>query len=86
MGICFFEVDTGLPSEGKVFADRSKEKRSGHISHALVEYKKDCILAFYSNNLVLEQQDGSERVLIQAFISWGGPWQVNVNHWWLTIK
>ena len=44
-----YEVDTGLPSEGTVFVDHSKKKRSGHLSHALVEYKKDCILSFYSN-------------------------------------
>ena len=44
-----YEVDTSLPSDGTVFADLSIKKRSGHISHALVEYKKDCILAFYSN-------------------------------------
>lgn len=42
--------------------------------------------AYYSNNLVLDQPDGSQRVLIQSSIPWGEPWQTNVNHWWLTIK
>ena len=34
---------------GKVFVDHEKAGRSGHMSHALVEYAKGCVLAFYSN-------------------------------------
>ncbi|MBO4429427.1 MAG: exo-alpha-sialidase [Clostridia bacterium] len=36
-------------SDEILFADRSKEKRSGHLGHALVEYEKGKVLAFYPN-------------------------------------
>ena len=32
-----------------MFVDHEKNGRSGHLSHALAEYKKDHIIAFYSN-------------------------------------
>lgn len=38
-----------LPNEGTMFIDHEAAGRSGHMSHALVEYKKGHILAFYSN-------------------------------------
>ena len=44
-----FEI---LPYEmaiGNVFVDHEKNHRSGHLSHALAEYKKDSVIAFYSN-------------------------------------
>lgn len=45
-----YHVLTGaLPNGGRLFVDHSPKQRSGHISHALVEYRKDCLLAFYSN-------------------------------------
>ena len=34
---------------GEMFVDHEKNGRSGHLSHALVEYKKDHVMAFYSN-------------------------------------
>ena len=34
---------------GEIFVDHQKNGRSGHLSHALVEYKKGCVMAFYSN-------------------------------------
>lgn len=37
------------PSKGILHVDHQKNFRSGHMGHALVEYKKDCILSFYSN-------------------------------------
>ncbi len=40
---------SSLPNEGKLFVDHQKNGRSGHMSHALVEYKKGHVLAFYSN-------------------------------------
>ena len=33
----------------KIFVDHEKNGRSGHLSHALVEYKKGHVMAFYSN-------------------------------------
>ena len=32
----------GLPNMGEMFVDHEKNGRSGHLSHALVEYKKGC--------------------------------------------
>lgn len=37
------------PEGGKLFVDHQKNHRSGHLSHALAEYKKNCVIAFYSN-------------------------------------
>ena len=37
------------PNDGLLFVDHSLKKRSGHMSHALVEYRPGCVLAFYSN-------------------------------------
>lgn len=39
----------GIPSQGRMFVNHQKNHRSGHLSHALVEYKKGHIIAFYSN-------------------------------------
>ncbi|MBO4217496.1 MAG: exo-alpha-sialidase [Clostridia bacterium] len=39
----------GTPSSGMMFVDHEKNHRSGHLSHALVEYRKNCVMAFYSN-------------------------------------
>jgi len=38
-----------IPSEGILYVDHEKNGRSGHLSHALVEYKKGHIMSFYSN-------------------------------------
>ncbi len=38
-----------IPSRGIPFVDHEKNGRSGHLSHALVEYRKGCVMAFYSN-------------------------------------
>ena len=38
-----------IPSGGIMFVDHEKNGRSGHLGHALVEYKKGCVMAFYSN-------------------------------------
>lgn len=37
------------PREGEVFVDHESAGRSGHMSHALVEYAPGRVLAFYSN-------------------------------------
>ena len=34
------------PNTGILFVDHRAKGRSGHLSHALVEYKKGCVLAF----------------------------------------
>lgn len=39
----------GIPNEGILFVDHQSKRRSGHMSHALVEYAPGCILSFYSN-------------------------------------
>ena len=38
-----------IPSTGILYVDHQKNLRSGHLGHALAEYKKDCIISFYSN-------------------------------------
>ncbi len=38
-----------MPNGGMIFVDHQAQGRSGHMSHALVEYKKGHVLAFYSN-------------------------------------
>lgn len=38
------------PNDGILFVDHSKNNRSGHLGHALVEYEPGNFLAFYSNN------------------------------------
>lgn len=38
-----------IPNNGIMFVDNEKKHRSGHLSHALVEYKKGCVMAFWSN-------------------------------------
>ena len=37
------------PNNGILFVDHSKENRSGHLGHALVEYEDGKLLAFYPN-------------------------------------
>ncbi len=45
-----FEIDPpSPPNDGMLFVDHSKEGRSGHLGHALVEHAPGKILAFYSN-------------------------------------
>ncbi len=39
----------GFPSHGRMFVNHEQNRRSGHLSHALVEYKPGHIMAFYSN-------------------------------------
>ncbi len=39
-----------IPNDGIMFVDHQSKHRSGHMSHALVEYDRGCILAFYSNS------------------------------------
>ena len=39
----------GYPSKGIMFVNHQANNRSGHLSHALVEYKKGHVMAFYSN-------------------------------------
>ena len=38
-----------LPNRGILHVNHQKNLRSGHVAHALVEYKKDCVMSFYSN-------------------------------------
>lgn len=45
-----FEIIPGdIPNEGILFVDHSLKGRSGHLSHALTEYKKGCVFALWSN-------------------------------------
>lgn len=45
-----FDIEPpGPPNEGILFVDHSKNNRSGHLGHALVEYAPGHILAFYPN-------------------------------------
>ena len=40
---------SGIPNRGLTFVDYRPSRRSGHMGHALAEYARDSILAFYSN-------------------------------------
>ena len=40
---------SAIPSTGILYVDHQKNRRSGHLSHALAEYKKGHIISFYSN-------------------------------------
>ena len=42
-------IPDDIPNEGMMFVDHSKENRSGHLGHAMVEYADGQILAFYPN-------------------------------------
>ena len=47
---CSYRVTpSNLPNAGILFVDHQSRHRSGHMTHALVEYAQDCMLAFYSN-------------------------------------
>lgn len=45
----FQVIPENIPNEGITFADHESVYRSGHLSHALVEYAPGKVLAFYSN-------------------------------------
>ena len=49
MSLNYKTIPENAPNEGILYVDHQKAWRSGHLSHALVEYKKGCILSFYSN-------------------------------------
>ncbi|MBR6708855.1 MAG: exo-alpha-sialidase [Clostridia bacterium] len=38
-----------VPSTGILYVNHQQKLRSGHLGHALVEYKKNCVISFYSN-------------------------------------
>ena len=38
-----------VPSTGIMHVNHQKNFRSGHVGHALLEYKKGCVIAFHSN-------------------------------------
>ncbi|MBE6931317.1 MAG: exo-alpha-sialidase [Ruminococcaceae bacterium] len=38
------------PNDGIMFVNHERNRRSGHLGHAMVEYADGCILCFYSNN------------------------------------
>lgn len=45
-----YEITPGnIPNTGKLYVDHQKNLRSGHVGHALAEYRKGCIISFYSN-------------------------------------
>ncbi len=46
----FTVTPDNIPNSGIMFVDHESNYRSGHMGHALVEYAKDSILAFYSNS------------------------------------
>ena len=45
----FCITPSGIPNDGITFVDHRAEHRSGHMGHALVEYARDSLLAFYPN-------------------------------------
>jgi len=58
--ISFNIVPPNPPNDGILFVDHSKKGRSGHLGHALIEYKDEKILAFYPN--CSEDNDGHSAV------------------------
>jgi len=49
MGCTYDVIPKNPPNDGILFVDHSRTGRSGHLGHALVEYKDGKILAFYPN-------------------------------------
>ncbi len=49
MSLKYKIIPEDTPNAGIRYIDHQTEQRSGHLSHALVEYKKGCIMSFYSN-------------------------------------
>lgn len=49
MSVNYKITPEAIPSTGILFVDNQKNSRSGHLGHALAEYKKDNIISFYSN-------------------------------------
>ena len=45
----FTIVPGDIPNEGIMFVNHSSKQRSGHLSHALTEYRKGCVFALWSN-------------------------------------
>ena len=43
------------------------------------------LTAYYSNNIVLDLEDGAQRVLIQASVPYSKG-RVNISHWLLDIQ
>ena len=60
----------------------SKDGYTWDEGELLAEVKQYC---YYSNNLVLKDKDGSNRLLVQYSESYGGS-RVNVFHLWVKIK
>lgn len=49
MSINYQTTPENLPNTGILYINHHQNQRSGHLSHALVEYKKGSIMSFYSN-------------------------------------
>lgn len=49
VGCTYDVIPPNPPNDGILFVDHSRTERSGHLGHALVEYKDGKILAFYPN-------------------------------------
>jgi hypothetical protein len=72
-----FEITGGsLPSEGILFVDHSKEGRSGHLGHAMVETAEGEILCFYPNcsGSVLKGHNGNGWMEIKRSRDGGETW------------
>lgn len=50
MSLNYKILPENIPNEGILYIDHEKNGRSGHLSHALVEYKKGCVMSFYANS------------------------------------
>lgn len=72
-----FEITGGsLPCEGILFVDHSKEGRSGHLGHAMVETAEGEILCFYPNcsGSVLKGHNGNGWMEIKRSRDGGETW------------
>lgn len=49
MSIHYQTTPENLPNTGILYINHQENQRSGHLSHALVEYKKGSVMSFYSN-------------------------------------
>lgn len=49
MSVRYKITPEAVPSTGILYVNHEKDLRSGHLGHALAEYKKNCIISFYSN-------------------------------------
>lgn len=65
-----------IPNDGILFVNHEENFRSGHLSHAMVEYEKDKILCFYANcsGELIEGHNGVGWLCYKRSLDGGKTW------------